>query len=115
MRKRIVWMGLSFDDIREFPAAARRQAGHDLNLIQAGLPPMDWKAFSTVGPGAYEIRIKSDDNQYRVFYVAKFEEAIYVLHCFVKKSRKTAAFDVEIGQQRYKAMKKLREQMKEGA
>jgi phage-related protein len=87
MRKPIVWIGSSFDDIRSFPAAARRQAGHDLNCIQAGVMPDDWKAFATVGPGTIEIRIKTDNNQRRIFYVAKFEEAIYVLHCFIKKTQ----------------------------
>jgi phage-related protein len=111
MRKPIVWIGSSFGDIRNFPAAARRQAGHDLNCLQAGATPDDWKAFSTVGAGTYEIRIKTENNQRRIFYVAKFEEAIYVLHCFIKKSQKTSLFDVEIGKQRYKAVKKLRETM----
>jgi len=55
----------------------------------------------SVGAGVYEIRIHVDD-AYRVFYVAKFEEAVYVLHAFQKKTQKTAKHDIEIGRQRYK-------------
>ncbi len=88
--KEIIWMGSSFDDIREFPKGARKQAGYDLNKLKARLPAGDWKPFATVGPGTNEIRIKDEGSQYRVFYVAKFEDGIYVLHCFLKKTQKTS-------------------------
>ena len=60
-----------------------------------------------VGPGAMEIRVHGE-NEFRVFYIARFEEAIYVLHCFVKKTRATRKADIELGRQRYAAMLKLR-------
>ncbi|MBB3590656.1 phage-related protein [Rhizobium sp. BK529] len=106
MSKDIIWMGSSFEDIKEFPKGARKQAGHDLNRIKAGLPPNDWKTFSTVGPGTAEIRIKDEGNQYRVFYVAKFDDGIFVLHCFSKTTQKTSQHDIDVGKSRYKAMKK---------
>ena len=59
----------------------------------------------SVGPGAYEIRVQLGD-AYRVFYVAKFKEAVYVLHAFQKKTQKTARGDIEIGRQRYSAVQK---------
>ena len=78
-------MGSSIEDLREFPEAARREAGADLRRIQRGDEPNDWKPFEEVGPGSGEIRIRSADSAFRVLYVAKFDEAVYLLHCFDKK------------------------------
>ncbi|MEX0807053.1 MAG: type II toxin-antitoxin system RelE/ParE family toxin [Candidatus Binatia bacterium] len=98
--KTIVWIGSSRDDLRRFPREARRKAGLELRAVQRGQEPTDFKPIPSVGPGVYEIRIHVHD-AYRVFYVAKFEEAIYVLHAFQKKTQKTAKHDIEIGRQRY--------------
>ena len=59
---------------------------------------------STVGAGAGEIRIKDDAGIYRVIYVARFEEAVYVLHAFEKKTRKTRKADIDFAKARYKAL-----------
>jgi phage-related protein len=72
--------------------------------VQAGLEPDDWKPFDDVGSGVKEIRIREDSGIYRVMYVAKFEEVIYVLHCFQKKTRTTSKRDKEIATIRYKAI-----------
>ncbi len=56
----------------------------------------------TVGPGVREIRIREKDGAFRVIYVAKFEEAVYVLHCFQKKSQKTNSDDIALASRRYK-------------
>ncbi len=72
--------------------------------MQAGLEPDDWKPFDDVGSGVKEIRIREDSGIYRVMYVAKFEEVIYVLHCFQKKTRTTSKRDKEIATIRYKAI-----------
>jgi phage-related protein len=66
-----------------------------------------------VGVGVEEIRIRVGD-AYRIFYVAKFEEAIYVLHTFQKKTQKTSKLDIEIGQKRYQQMLQYRQSHKEG-
>ncbi|MCK5499978.1 MAG: type II toxin-antitoxin system RelE/ParE family toxin, partial [Tritonibacter mobilis] len=90
--KPIEWRGSSLDDIKDddiFTVDARREAGHQLGLVQAGLDPDDWKPFDIVGAGTREIRINLNDGWFRVMYVAKFAEAIYVLHCFKKKSNAT--------------------------
>ena len=99
--KSIVWIGSSRDDVRRFPRDARRKAGLELRAVQRGQEPTDFKPIPSVGAGVYEIRIHAQ-GAYRVFYVAKFEEAIYVLHAFQKKTQKTGRRDLEIGRQRYR-------------
>lgn len=102
-RKPVYWVGSSLRDLREFPASARRRAGHYLELVQNGIVPLDFKPMPTVGLGVHELRIRGDGT-YRVFYVAKFPEAIYVLHAFQKKTRRTARLDIEIGAKRYREL-----------
>ncbi|WP_244846849.1 type II toxin-antitoxin system RelE/ParE family toxin [Caballeronia sp. SL2Y3] len=102
--KEIRWVGSSYDDILEFPSAARREAGFQLGRLQVGLDPEDWKPFDDVGPGVREIRIRDTSGIYRVMYVAKFEEAVFVLHCFQKKSQATSTHDREIAAARYRAI-----------
>src|SRR5687768_7868757 len=87
--KPLVFVGSSRDDLRGFPADARRRAGFELDQVQNGELPSDWKPMTTVGPGTIEIRVRTD-TQHRVFYVAKFDEAVYVLHAFEKRSQKTS-------------------------
>ncbi len=78
--------------------------GFQLDRVQAGLPPEDFKPIKSVGPGVFEIRIRDAGRAFRSFYVARFEEAVYVLHVFEKKSRKTAPADLALGRARYKAL-----------
>jgi phage-related protein len=101
--KPIDWIGTSRDDICSFPDEAKRKAGFELRKIQQGEEPTDFKPMSIVGKGVQEIRIRTED-AYRIFYVAKFEECIYVLHAFQKKTQKTAKSDIELGQKRYLQM-----------
>ena len=108
--KDVCFVGSSLDDLRHFPAGARREAGFELSNVQAGLQPSDWKPVNTVGAGAVEIRIKDAVGIYRVIYVARFEEAIYVLHAFQKKTRKTRQTDIELAKARYKALAERRKQ-----
>jgi phage-related protein len=102
--KEIRWVGSAYDDLLGFPYEPRRKAGFQLGKVQAGLDPEDWKPFDAVGAGVREIRIKDDQGIYRVMYVAKFEEAIYVLHCFKKKTQATSKHDKEIADTRYRAI-----------
>lgn len=108
--KEIRWIGSSYDDILEFPPASRREAGFQLGRIQAGLDPDDWKPFDDVGSGAREIRIRDGSGAYRVMYVAKFKEAVYVLHCFQKKTQATSKHDKEIAATRYRAVVRERKE-----
>ncbi len=94
-------MGDSQAALASFPLDAKREAGFELWQVQLGLMPSDFKPMPTVGAGAYEIRIKMQ-GQWRVIYVAKHLEAVYVLHCFHKTTLKTAKPDIELAAKRYK-------------
>jgi phage-related protein len=102
--KSILWVGSSYKDLLSFPLEAKRDAGYQLHRIQNGLNPEDWKSFQTIGAGVKEIRISTDGNIFRVMYVAKFADKIYVLHSFQKKTQKTRAKDIEIAKLRYNAI-----------
>jgi phage-related protein len=99
--KPLNFVGSSLDDLRNFPDEARRAAGFELRGVQNGLEPSDWKPMPAVGPGVKEIRIHAL-GEWRVIYVAKLRDAIYVLHAFRKKTRKTSRPDIEVARQRYK-------------
>ncbi|BCU07619.1 type II toxin-antitoxin system RelE/ParE family toxin [Allochromatium tepidum] len=99
--KTLKFIGSSLDDLRAMPAAVRRALGVELMTIQYGGDPSDFKPMKTVGAGAYEIRYRGADGAFRVIYVAKFAEAIFVLHAFQKKTRKTAKADIDLAAQRY--------------
>ena len=101
--KPVRWMGNAKRDLSACSAAVRRMTGFELLQVQEGLDPTDWKPMATVGPGARELRVHVD-GALRVFYVATFPEAVYVLHVFTKKTRKTAPRDLALGQQRYRLM-----------
>src|SRR6266498_3607908 len=103
----VVWLGSPLADLRAFPDDARRDAGYQLRRVQSGLMPSDWKALSSVGPGVYEIRVHTGV-EHRVFYVAKFSEAIYVLHAFEKKTRQTRSEDIDVARRRYARLKARR-------
>jgi phage-related protein len=83
-----------------------------LGKVQAGLEPADWKPFDDVSAGTREIRIGDANGIYRVMYVAKFEEAIYVRHCFQKKTQVTSKQDRAIAASRYRAVVRARKDMK---
>ena len=105
--KPIDWRGSSLRDIKDdkiFTPRARREAGHQLSQVQVGLEPDRWKPFDDVGPGTKEIIVDMDGGWFRVMYVAKFPEAVYVLHCFRKKTNTTSMQDKTIAAARYRAV-----------
>lgn len=106
--KHVVWIGSSRLDLMSFPRDVQREVGHQISNVQHGEDPDDWKPFPSVGMGAQEIRVRIDGNQFRSIYVARFDEAVYVLHCFAKKTQKTSMRDVEIARHRYRLMAKMR-------
>ena len=110
--KLIYWVGSSRQEISKFPKEARRKAGFQLRAIQRGQKPTDFKPMSTIGKGVEEIRIGTGE-AYRIFYVARFEEAVYVLHAFQKKTQKTSKRDIELGKKRYQEMVQFRQEQKE--
>ena len=99
--KILVWVGASFEDLLDFPPEARRTAGYELRRIQRGLMPTDWKPMPSIGQGVNEIRIHTHV-EHRVMYVAKFEEAVYVLHAFEKRSRQSRETDLSLARERLK-------------
>lgn len=102
--KEIVWVGSSYKDLLDFSEQARHDAGYQLHRVQNGLEPEDWKPFQTIGAGVKEIRLNDVGNAFRVMYVAKFADRIYVLHSFKKKTQKTSTKDITISKVRYKAI-----------
>ncbi|MSQ57464.1 MAG: type II toxin-antitoxin system RelE/ParE family toxin [Limnohabitans sp.] len=100
----IVFLGNSLDDPREFPASVHGKAGYQLDRVQNGLEPHDSKPMPTIGKGVWEIRLKDEAGQFRVIYVAKPKDAIYVLHCFQKKTQKTTTQDLSISTKRLREL-----------
>jgi len=94
-------MGSSLDNLRDFPMEVRRAVGFELYAVQCGLEPSDWKPMQTIGKGVKEIRIHVL-GEWRIIYVAKRADAVYVLHSFHKKGRKTSLKDIELARMRYK-------------
>ena len=110
--KQIRWVGSAYDDLLAFPKDARKEAGFQLGKVQAGLEPTDWKPFDDVGAGTKEIRIRDASGTFRVMYLAKFDESIYVLHCFQKKTHATSKQDTAIAATRYRAVVNARKKRK---
>ena len=104
--KPVEFRGSALDDLRAFPLAARREAGHQIDQVQHGQEPDDWKPMATVGQGVKEIRIRDAAGAFRVIYVAKFADAVYVLHCFKKKTEKTSKADLDLAAKRYRDLVK---------
>jgi phage-related protein len=98
--KPIVWCGSALDTVRAFPDAARQTAGRQLRKLQEKELPSDWKPMASVGRGVIEVRIHAE-SEYRLIVIANFDDAVYVLHAFDKKSRKTARHDIALARRRY--------------
>ena len=108
--KHIEFLGTSLDDLRGFPEIARRRSGFQPQLVQLGRDPDDWKPMALVGAGCREIRVRDPHGIYRVFYVAVWDDIVYVLHCFQKKSTQGIATpkpDMDLIEARLKAVATL--------
>jgi len=99
--KPLEFLGNSYEDLCDFPRQVQRLPGSELMLVQLGRMPTDFKPMPTVGSGAYEVRVHHE-GAWRVIYVAKFAEAVYVLHAFQKKTQQTAKSDIETAKRNYK-------------
>lgn len=102
-------MATALQDLRAFPEGARRDAGYQIDRVQHGLEPTDWKPMPAVGPGVREIRVRDPAGAYRVIYLARLEAAVYVLHCFQKKTQRTSQTDLELATRRYRDLMRSRE------
>ena len=92
--------GSSLRDLRGFPKDVRHDMGYQIDRLQRGLDPDDWRAIPTVGPGVRELRVHRSDNEYRCIYITTIGDAVYILHVFVKKSRTTPNKDLNIARNR---------------
>jgi len=90
--------------LRDFPADARQDAGYQLDKVQRGLQPDDFKPMPTIGKGVEEIRIRDDSGTYRVIYTARFADAVFVLHAFQKKTQRASQRDIAIAKARFSEM-----------
>ena len=101
--KIIRWLGNSLETVKSYTSDTREKVGRELRRVQAGVQPTDWKPMASIGLGVQEIRIHGD-GEYRVIYIAKFAEAVYVLHSFQKKTQTTAPRDIALATKRYRAL-----------
>jgi phage-related protein len=102
--KAAYFVGTARKDLAAFLESARRRAGYELFMVQVGREPADFKPMPSVGPGAYELRIRDEGGTFRVIYVARFAHAVYVLHTFQKKTRRTPQTDITLAARRYKTI-----------
>lgn len=98
--KDVVFIGSALRDLKAFPLDARRAAGFQLDLLQQGEEPFDWRPMKTIGHGVNEVRINDDSGAFRVFYAVNRPEAIYVLHALRKTTQKTEMRDIELARAR---------------
>ncbi|PWF47753.1 type II toxin-antitoxin system RelE/ParE family toxin [Massilia glaciei] len=101
VKKAVKWMGYTKDVMSAFPDEVKQVGGEELFRIQCGLDANDAAPMGDVGPGTYEIVISKAGGWFRIFYVAKFGDAVYVLHAFQKKTNATSKGDIDIGKRRY--------------
>ena len=104
--KRLRFLGDSLSCLREFPADARHDAGFQLDKVQRGEQPDDFKPMPAIGKGVEEIRVRDDSGVFRVIYTARRAEAIYVLHAFQKRTQATAKRDIEVARKRFTELTK---------
>src|SRR5262245_6652326 len=100
--KPVAFWGDALDAIRSFPPGARRAAGFQIDRIQRGLDPDDWKPMKTIGPGVREIRVREAAGAFRVIYIATLADAVHVLHAFQKTSQATSKRDLDLASSRLK-------------
>lgn len=98
--KKVVFSGNSLARIRAFPPDARQDAGFQIDKVQRGEAPDDWKPMKTIGKGVREIRIKEMRGHYRVIYLASLQDAVHVLHAFQKKTPRTSKADIDLARKR---------------
>jgi phage-related protein len=104
--KPLAFVGSALGELRAFPAEARREAGYQLDRVQRGFDPEDWKPMPAIGPGVREIRVRDETGAFRVIYIAALADAVYVLHAFQKKTQQTAKRDLDLAAKRLRQITK---------
>lgn len=100
--KPVDFCGDSLDALRAFPESAKREAGYQIDKVQHGQEPDDWKPMTSIGSGVKEIRVWDEAGTFRVIYLAKLADAVFVLHCFQKKTEQTSEKDIRLARKRFK-------------
>jgi phage-related protein len=103
--KPVRFLGDALKRLRSFPVPVRQDVGYQLDRLERGLQPEDFKPMPGIGPGVEEIRVWHGSGTYRVIYIARRREAIYVLHLFQKKTGRTAALDIELAKRRFASLR----------
>lgn len=98
------FLGDSLERLREFPKDVQQDAGYQLELVQSGQQPEDFKPMPSIGRGVEEIRVRDDSGAYRVIYTARVADAVYVLHAFQKKTQATSKRDLDLAKQRFQQL-----------
>ena len=98
----VAFLGDSLDQIRAFPPDARQDTGFQIDKVQHGNDPDDWKPMKTIGKSVREIRIREASGVFRVIYVANIDDTVYVIHAFQKKTEKTRKSDIDLARKRLK-------------
>lgn len=106
--KPLAFVGDALQRLRDFPESARHDVGYQLHKVQCGEQPDDFKPLPTVGPGVEELRVWDEAGTFRVIYLARMADAVYVLHAFQKKTQQTARADLELARKRYRDILKSR-------
>lgn len=106
------WEQSVVNDYRKFPADIQDDGGYQLDRLQQGLDPDDFKPMAVIGAGAFELRLRDDSNVYRVIYVVKFEDAVWVLHAFQKTTQKTSNKDIQLAKERFAKLLQLKSEEK---
>lgn len=104
--KPLIFLGDSLERLRGFPEAPRRQAGFQLDRVQRGLEPDDFKPMKAVGNGVEEIRVRDASGAYRIIYLARLKDGVYILHAFKKTTQRTSKADIELAQARLTDLKR---------
>jgi phage-related protein len=98
--------GDSLARLREFPGSARRTTGYQLDRVQRGLEPDDWRPTKSVGPGVREVRIRDRSGAFRVIYLATLPDRVVVLHAFQKKTQRTPSTDIALAARRLRELER---------
>ena len=106
--KPVTFLGDSLKRVREFPEDARQDTGYQLDRVQRGMQPDDFKPMPSIGKGVEEIRVRDETGAYRVVFTARLAEAVYVLHAFQKKTQATSKRDIDLAALRFKELMKGR-------
>ena len=102
--KPVSFIGNSLDEVRSFPDSARREVGFQIDRLQRGLDPDDWKPLKTIGAGVREIRVRDASGAIRVIFIATLQDAIYILHAFQKKTEATSKRDLDLATARFREL-----------